>query len=47
MSDEHRWEGRYLEPADREEVRRQFEEMIERVATGVHTVRPDDPPADL
>lgn len=43
----YRWEGRYLEPADREAVRRQFEEMIERVATGVRTVRPDDPPADV
>lgn len=43
----YRWEGRYLEPADREEVRLQFEEMIERVAADVRTVRPGAPPADV
>ena len=43
----YRWEGRYLEPVDREEVRGQFEEMIERVAADVRTVRPADPPADV
>lgn len=43
----YRWEGRYLEPEDREEVRAQFEEMIARVATDVRTVRPPDGPADV
>src|SRR5690349_18223278 len=43
----YRWEGRYLEPADREEVRAQFEEMIARVAADVRTVRPGDDDADI
>ncbi|WP_243058110.1 TetR/AcrR family transcriptional regulator [Nocardioides sp. SR21] len=43
----YRWEGRYLEPGDREEVRLQFEEMIARVAADVRTVCPDDPSADI
>lgn len=43
----YRWEGRYLEPIDREEVRGQFEDMIARVATAVRTVRPGDGPADV
>lgn len=43
----YRWEGRYLEPDEREAVRAQFEEMIARVATHVRTLRPTDPPADV
>lgn len=43
----YRWEGRYLEPTDREVVRSLFEEMITRVADQVRVIRPTLDGADL
>lgn len=43
----YRWEGRYLEPGDREVVRLLFEEMIARVARQARVLHPDVPDASL
>jgi AcrR family transcriptional regulator len=43
----YRWEGRYLAPGDREDVRALFEEMIRRVTTLLQVLRPADPAPDL
>ncbi|MFC6151903.1 MULTISPECIES: TetR/AcrR family transcriptional regulator [Mumia] len=37
----YRWEGRYLEPGDREEIRAIFAELVARVAALVRVLRPE------
>ncbi|MGH1561655.1 TetR/AcrR family transcriptional regulator [Mumia sp. DW29H23] len=43
----YRWEGRYLEPADREQIRTIFQELIDRVAALVRVLRPEATDADV